>query len=224
MFNGPLRGSNTSADQNAYDIIFKDIIVNSNLGTPNSAKDTFTYNLSTDNLNQIYKAELISATVKFNTSIQSNVQNQSLILSIQQLNGNTVRIAGNTIAGNSNQGNNTVQGNIFCQIPENCTPITPGGLTPNNIISLLIGARVYESIQFYNPPINRLNQLDIQWYDNLGNIIPIHSSTSGTINTFYFTIRIYYFQKRNNTTAFSIPILNYPASGTQDSIFQPMIR
>jgi hypothetical protein len=64
------------------------------------------------NVNNIYKAELISATIKFNTAITPEVVNQTLLLSIPQLNGNIYSIPGNT---------NTVQSDIFVQLPDNCT-------------------------------------------------------------------------------------------------------
>ena len=52
-------------------------------------------------------------------------------------------------------------------------------------------------------------------YDPLGNII-----TSNKITSFYFNIRLYYFQKRNSATAFSVPVVNY-ISGMTDSAFVP---
>ena len=60
--------------------------------------------------------------------------------------------------------------------------------------------------------LSKLLKLDINWYSEEGELINILDNC--------FTIRIYYFQKRNNTTAFSTGIFNYAASGTIDSIFQ----
>ena len=91
--NGPPRGSNVTNDQASYDLVYRDIIINSSLGTNNLS--TFSYNLSTDSINQVYKVELVSASIKFNTAIPTNIQNRCIILNIPQLNGNTCRVAGN---------------------------------------------------------------------------------------------------------------------------------
>ena len=187
--NGPTKGSNVSYDQDSYDLIYNDIIVDSSFGI--LSNNIYSFNVQTT-LNKIYKAELISATVVFNSAIPASVKNKALVLSVRQLNGTTSSIACNQyISTNSN---------LFCQIPDNCTPLA----IANTTISLLVGARVYESIQFYNPPISNLNKLDIQWTDLAGNII-----SSSSIVSFYFTLRIYHYQKRFITTAFSAPVLNY---------------
>jgi hypothetical protein len=217
--NGPPRGFNVTSDQSSYDLVSKDIIVCSNLGTANGNNTVYSFNLATDNLNQIYKAELVSATIPFTTAIPSSVQNKTLLLSIPQLNQNTFRVASN-ISGSGYTGNNSTQSEIFCQVPDNCTPITPGTLTPNNIISLFIGARMFDTVQYYNPPLNKVNTIDVSWYAPDGTLIPIGNS-SGNIQSFYFTLRIYYFQKRNNISSFSTSVFNYAGTGTLDSIFQP---
>ena len=210
--NGPPKGYNVTTDQSNYDLITKDIIVTSNLGIPDQLKTSYRYQLRTDNINRIYKAELISATVKFNSAIPPSVINKTLLLSIPQLNGNT-----NVVAGNNNIG---VIGDFFTQVPDNCTPLTPTTLTSTNTISLFIGARMYDSVQYYNPPIDKINQIDVNWIDQYGtNIVVDSSGSSGSINSFYFTLRIYYFQKRNNVSSFSYSIPNFAASGTDDSIF-----
>ena len=209
--NGPPRGANVSADQSSYDLIFKDIILNSNLATLNN--NVYSFNLQTDNIDRIYKAELIAATIAF-TAIPTNIRNQCVILNVPQLNANTTRIASNVLSGNSSQGNLGVQGNIFCQVPDSNTPLLIGANPTNNVISMFICPRMYESLQFYNPPISNLNRLDISLADPLGNIV-----ASSSITSFYFTIRLYYFQKRNSTTAFSVPVVNY-MSGITDSRFE----
>jgi len=228
--NGPGRGFNTTSDQSSYDLVSKDIIVCSSNGSPSSGdfaidSTSYAFNLGTDNLNNIYKAELVSAAVAFsNATIPDNVKNNTLIVTIPELSQNTFYVAGNTGGSSSNnQGNNSLPGRIFCQIPDNCTPITPGSLTPNGIISLYIGARMFDTVQYYNPPINKLNQITVQFFEPNGTSIPINSTTTDInyINTFYFTLRIYYFVKRNNTSAISTPVWNYANSGTIDSIFQP---
>ena len=210
--NGPPRGQNVTSNQSSYDLIYKDIIFNSNLATVNGGVYSFT--LQTDNINCIYKAQVIAASIVFDSSgsIPVNVKNQCVLLNIPQLNGNTTTIASNVINGNNSIGNIATQGPIFCQIPDNNTPLLIGTNPSNNVISMFIENSAYESIQYYNPPISNLNKIDISLYDPLGNVL--------NCSSFYFTIRINYFQKRNSSTAFSIPVVNY-MSGMTDSAFVP---
>jgi len=212
--NGPPRGANVTTDQSSYDIVYKDIIINSNLGVPNSKKTIYRYIMGLS-INNIYKAELVSATVKFNQAINSEVINQTLLMSIPQLNGNTFQVIG------TNNLNQSIQADIFSQIPDNCTPLTLSSQQPNNILSLLIGARMYDCIQYYNPPISKLNKIDVKFYSCLGNVIPVDSTMSGTINQYYFTLRIHYFQKRYQISSFSTDITTMAGTGTVDSIYQP---
>jgi len=210
--NGPPRGQNVTSNQSSYDLIYKDIIFNSNLATIKNG--VYSFILQTDNINKIYKAQVIAATIQFDSSgIPPNVVNQCVLLNIPQLNGTTTTIASNIIAGNNSIGNKLTQGAIFCQIPDNNTPLRFNNGTSNNIISLFIENAQYESIQYYNPPISNLNKIDISLYDPLGNIL-------NDFTSFYFTIRLYYFQKRNSATAFSIPIVNFE-SGMTNSSFVP---
>ena len=211
--NGPPRGANVSSDQSSYDLIYRDIILNSGLAT--LANNVYSFNMQVDNIGKVYKAEMISATIAFNGAIPNNIKNACVIVNIPQLNGNTTRVAGNITYGNAQQGTNSTQGTIFCQIPDNNTPLTSASQTSNNIISLLIGPHMYESIQYYNPPVSNLNRLDISLYDTLSNQV-----ASGSITSFYFTLRFHYFQKRNSATAFSVPVVNY-MSGMTDSAFVP---
>ena len=201
----------------------KDIIISSLAGAPSSGSASsnntgYSFVLGTDNINQIYKAELVTAAIKFNTALPTNVQNQTLLVSIPQLNQNTFRVAANKLTPN------TVQSQIFCQIPDNYTPLALPTST-NNTISLYIGARMFDTVQYYNPPISKVNNIDVSFFDPLGNNIVVNSSgSSGTIASFYFTLRIYYFQKRNNISSFSTSVFNYAASGTIDSIYQPSFQ
>ena len=216
--NGPPKGFNVTSDQASYDIVTKDIIICSNLGTSAKNGTLYSFNIN-DNINQIYKAELISAAIKFNIAINANVINKTLLVNIPQLNQNTFYVATNT-SGKGGIGDNSSQSQIFCQIPENCTPVTPGSLVPNNIISLYIGARMFDTVQYYNPPINKLNKLQISFFDPNGNVIPVSTTgDSGTIYSFYFTLRLYYFQKRNTISSFSTSVINYTGSGTIDTNF-----
>lgn len=198
--NGPPRGSNVVSDQSSYDIIFKDIIVSSTLLTTTNNNATYTVPLNYSEFDKIYKAEIIQANVKFNNSgIPTNVKNNCIILSISELNGNTSFIPSEVSTIN----------NFFCQIPDNASAL---GYT-NGSISLFVGPHMYESIQFYNPPLKRLSKLSVNWYDITGTLLTNLEST-------YFTLRIYYLQKRNSTTAFSTRLFNYAGSGTIDSLFE----
>ena len=214
--NGPPKGFNVTSDQSSYDMVIRDIIVCSTLGLPNYDYSNFSFDLKTDNINQIYKAELVSATVKFNDSsgINGNVINKTLILSIPQLNQNTFYVAGK---------NAQTQSQIFCQIPDNCTPLRLGSLTTNNTLSLFIGARMFDTVQYYNPPINKINSIDIQWFAPNGTVIKA-DDTPGNISTYYFTLRIYYFQKRNNVSQFSTGVVTTTGTGTLGTIFEPYQR
>jgi hypothetical protein len=215
--NGPPKGFNVTSDQSSYDLVSKDFIISSALGTPNANKTSFNYMLRCDNVNKVYKAELVSATVKFNTAINSNVMNQTLLLNIPQLNGNTFTVSGS----NSSQIMGT---NFFSQVPDNCTPLTPSSLLPSNIISLFIGGKMFDCVTYYNPPIDKINKIDVTWNDQFGNYIPTDlSGSTGTINSFYFTLRVYYFQKRNTNSSFSTSVLTFAESGTDDSVFKPLL-
>ena len=244
--NGPPRGSNVLQDQSSYDLVFQDIILNSALGTINSNGSVVSYNTGLDSINQIYKAEVIVATIKFNTTIPTTIKNQSLILSIPQLNNKTTIVAGNISGSGSQtnqvfnpstgqynpvtstvniqgQGNNVVQGAIFCQIPDNNTPLTQTPAVSNNTISIFIGSHTTDFIQFYNPPLNKINTLNVSWFDTASNPIVIGNS-SEMITSFYLTLRIHYFQKRCGTTSFSTSVFTNAGTGTMDSMFQPTIR
>ena len=78
---------------------------------------------------------------------------------------------------------------------------------------------MYDSLQFYNPPINRINTIDVSWFDTQSNPLVIGNS-SGNISSFYFTLRIHYFQKRYATASYSTSVFNNVGTGTMDSIFQ----
>lgn len=201
--NGPPKGANTVSDQQSYDILYKDILL-----TYTATTTTSQYVVKIPDFEKVYKAELIACNAVFNTAIATNVQNKALILSIQELNNTSLAICGNT---------STLTGLSFCQIPDVNTPV---GSTNTTSVNLFIGPHNYDSVQFYNPTISKLNKLTISWYDLFGNVINMGTSAN-LIGSFYMTLRVYYMQKRNNTTAFSIPIMNYAASGTVDSNFQP---
>jgi hypothetical protein len=125
---------------------------------------------------------------QFSNCIISDVvlTNCKLFLSLGKLNGNTC----NVVPDQSNG-----QGNVpcmFCQIPNNTT------VSSHSVKTLLNQPSVYSSIQFYNPPISKLNKMEIKWYTDTGNLVRILDHC--------FTIRVYYFQKRLDTTDFSFPI------------------
>ena len=206
--NGPPKGANVTSNQGAYDIVYKDIIVSKkdlSGNTPN-----FIFQLG-NYFEQVYKAEMISGTVKFNGGIPVNVINSTFILSIKDLNGLAVSISQDSSVGNTNSGVG-----IFCQIPDNYTPLANAAAI-SNTISSFINNSPFNAMQFYNPPIGNINKFDISFYDLYGTNLLI--SASNFITSFYLTIRVYYFQKRNSSTAFSTVIQTYSPSGTKDSLF-----
>jgi hypothetical protein len=115
--------------------------------------------------------------------------NDKLYLSLDKLNGNTCNI----IQYQSSINNKGNVPNIFCQVPNNTC------VSSSSVKTLLNQGSMYSSVQFYNPPINRINTLIIQWYTETGCLVRILDHC--------FTLRVYYFQKRYSGTDFSIPIL-----------------
>jgi len=109
-----------------------------------------------------------------------------LYLSLGKLNGNTCNI----IQDENDSNVNVPQ--IFCQIPNNTCVSSSATKT------LLNQPANFSAIQFYNPPLSKLNKLHIKWYQENGEIVRILDHC--------FTIRLYYFQKRFDTTDFSYPI------------------
>ena len=216
--NGPPKGSNVSSDQSSYDLVYQDIIINyGNVSGSSSAAD-FSIELNTK-IDRLYKAELVNASIQFGKNgsgspIPTSVQNSCILLSIKQLNGNTSILP----VSSSTSGSPS----FFCQIADNVTPLYANPNTDHNVVSMLITCTTFSAVQYYNPPLSKiLNKLDIKLYGSNG--VALESSGTGTdigkvINT-YLTIRLYYFQKRNIATAFSVPVVNYAASGTIDSIF-----
>ena len=110
-----------------------------------------------------------------------------LFLSLGKLNGNTCNIVPDQ--GGHNTGNIPP---IFCQIPNNTC------VSSSSVKTLLNQPSNFSAIQFYNPPISKVNKLNIKWYTEDGTLVRILDHC--------FTIRIYYFQKRMGTTDFSFPV------------------
>lgn len=125
---------------------------------------------------------------QFSNSIMSDVvlTNCKLYLSLGKLNGNTCNVVPDQTSGGGNVPS------MFCQVPNNTT------VSSNSVKTLLGQPSVYSSVQFYNPPISKLNKFEIKWYTDTGELVRILDHC--------FTIRIYYFQKRLDTTDFSFPI------------------
>jgi len=109
-----------------------------------------------------------------------------LYLSLGRLNGDTCNIT-----PDENETNKNVPP-IFCQIPNNTC------VSSAAVKTLLNQPHNFSAIQFYNPPISKINKFEVKWYTDDGNLVRILDHC--------FTIRIYYFQKRISTTDFSIPI------------------
>ena len=81
---------------------------------------------------------------------------------------------------------------VFCQVPNNTC------VSSSSVKTLLGQPNMFSCIQFYNPPINKLNKLYIKWYTEDGTLLRILDHC--------FTIRIHYFQKRMTGTDFSYQI------------------
>ena len=126
---------------------------------------------------------------QFSNCIISEVvlTNCKLYLSLGKLNGDTCNLipdqSGNNI-GNVPQ--------IFCQVPNNTTT------SSRSVKTLLNQPNNFSCIQFYNPPLSRLNKFEVKWFTDTGELVRILDHC--------FTIRVYYFQKRLDTTDFSFPI------------------
>jgi len=106
-----------------------------------------------------------------------------LYLSLGKLNGDTCTVV---------QDQNNSYGNvpsIFCQVPNNTTVSSASTKT------LLGQPNAFSAIQFYNPPISKLNRFEVKWYNDRGKYVSILDHS--------FTIRVYYFQKRLDTTDFA---------------------
>jgi hypothetical protein len=141
----------------------------------------------------------------FGNSIASDVVliDCSVYLSLGQLNGDTLLIAPDE------SGNNNNIPPVFCQIPNNTF------LSTGNTKTIFGEPAVWSAVTFYNPNISNIDKFDIKWYNESGQLMNVLDHC--------FTIRIYYFQKRNTTTDFSISLLNNAVSGTTDSIFEPKL-
>ena len=126
---------------------------------------------------------------QFSNSIISEVvlTNCKLYLSLGKLNGDTCNLvpdqSGNNI-GNVPQ--------IFCQVPNNTTT------SSRSVKTLLNQPNNFSCIQFYNPPLSIFNKFEVKWFTDTGELVRILDHC--------FTIRVYYFQKRLDTTDFSFPI------------------
>jgi len=121
----------------------------------------------------------------FSNCVLSNLvlTNCKIFLSLGKLNGDTC----NLVQDESGKGNNVPP--IFCQIPNNTS------VSSSSVKTLLNQPNVFSAIQFYNPPISKLNTLNVTWYQETGELIRILEHC--------FTVRIYYFQKRSVYTGFS---------------------
>jgi hypothetical protein len=95
---------------------------------------------------------------------------------------------------------------FFCQIPNNAS------VSSGTVKTLLGNPAVHSSTQYYNPLVNNVNQFNVSWYGEEGNLL--------TIENHSFTVRVFYFQKRSTYGETSIGLVNYTNSGTADSLFK----
>jgi hypothetical protein len=110
-----------------------------------------------------------------------------LYLSLGKLNGDTC-----TITPDENIISKKNVPPIFCQVPNNTC------VSSAAVKTLLNQPHMFSAIQFYNPPISKVNKFEVKWYTDDGSLVRILDHC--------FTIRIYYFQKRIDTTDFSFPV------------------
>jgi len=132
----------------------------------------------------------LNVNAEFSNCILSDVvlTTDKIFLSLGKLNGDTCNII------NDESGSNLSQvSNIFCQVPNNTC------VSSAAVKTLLGQPHNFSAIQFYNPPLNKINKLDINWYSEYGNLLRILDHG--------FTIRIHYFQKRLQSTDFSYPVV-----------------
>jgi hypothetical protein len=150
-----------------------------------------------------YNSVNTTTDIQFDNTISSGLvlTDANIYLSLAKLNSNTIQFVSNE---NTNIPSNI--SSIFCEIPNNTT------VSSHTVKTLLNQPCVWSSENFYNPPLSDVRKLEITWYNENGSLI--------NINEHAFTLRIYYLQKRNQSTAFSVPLFTY-TSGTLDSIFQP---
>jgi hypothetical protein len=109
-----------------------------------------------------------------------------LFLSLGKLNGETCNITPDENGTNKNVPP------VFCQVPNNTC------VSSAAVKTLLNQPHNFSAIQFYNPPISKVNKFEVKWYTDNGELVRILDHC--------FTIRIHYFQKRIDTTDFSYPI------------------
>ena len=127
---------------------------------------------------------------QFSNCIISDVvlTNDKLYLSLGKLNGTTCNIISNE--NQDSEGNVPM---IFCQVPNNTC------ISSASVKTSLNQPNTFTAIQFYNPIINKLNKLDIAWYTDNGSLVRILDHC--------FTLRVYYLQKRLETTDISYQVL-----------------
>ena len=147
------------------------------------------YGEYTDSLGNVVQVPS-TADTQFSNCIVSDVvlTHDKLYLSLGKLNGNTCNILAYETPG-STKGN--VQ-DIFCQVPNNTV------VSSAAVKTMLNQPGSYSSIQFYNPLLNQLNQLDVKWFTEEGKLVRILDHC--------FTLRVFYFQKRIDITDFSYQI------------------
>ena len=130
----------------------------------------------------------LSSDFLFSNCILSDVvlTHCKLYLSLGKLNGDTCNITPDENGTDKNVPP------IFCQVPNNTC------VSSASVKTLLNQPHNFSAIQFYNPPISKVNKFEVKWYTDSGKLVRILDHC--------FTIRIHYFQKRIDTTDFSYPV------------------
>jgi hypothetical protein len=120
------------------------------------------------NLDYLYSNCIMSNNILIDTKIY---------LSLGKLDGDTCNLI------QDESGKNQTSPSIFCQVQNyNNT------LNSSSITALLSKPGYYNSMQYYNPPVSKLNKFNIRWYQESGAPLDITEHS--------FTIRIHYYQKR----------------------------
>jgi hypothetical protein len=161
-------------NQEEYDLVYKDILINSQLrGTTNGTTYTETTDKYTFSLSEKIYKIYKAELIDFEFIGTTTAYKKIFISLGEVLDGNSIVVLNKNLVKPSRR--------IFAQVP-----ISSSFLTPSN----------FTSSQLYNPPVTKLSDLYI-------NIYNVDFSAVSGFPEHTFTIRIYYFEKRNTNLTFS---------------------